>query len=45
MAIRLIKAVFEKNYNELGDDYYTSLVDFKHVVNQMSASDLWDLVD
>lgn len=45
MAIRLIKAVFENRYNELGDDFYTSLVDFKHVVNQMSASDLWDLVD
>lgn len=45
MAIRLIKAVFENSYNELGDDYYTSLVDFKHVVAQMSASDLWDLVD
>ena len=45
MAIRLIKAVFKNCYNELGDDFYTSLVDFKHVTSQMSASDLWDLVD
>lgn len=40
MAIDLVKAIFEKQ-----QEYYMPLDKFKQIVSEMSASDLWDLVD
>ena len=40
MAIDLVKAIFEKQQK-----YYMPLDKFKQIVSEMSASDLWDLVD
>lgn len=40
MAIDLVKAIFEKQ-----QECYMPLDKFKQIVSEMSASDLWDLVD
>lgn len=42
MAGRLVPAIFKKTQQ---DDDYIPLDEFKRIVSQMSASDLWDLVD
>lgn len=42
MAGRLVPAIFKKTQQ---DDDYIPLDEFKRIVSEMSASDLWDLVD
>lgn len=42
MAGRLVPAMFKKTQQ---DDDYIPLDEFKRIVSEMSASDLWDLVD
>lgn len=42
MAARLVPAIFK---NTQQDDDHILLEDFKYFVSEMSASDLWDLVD
>jgi hypothetical protein len=42
MAGRLVPAIFKETQQ---DDDYIPLDEFKRIVSQMSASDLWDLVD
>ena len=42
MAGRLVPAIFKETQQ---DGNYILLEDFKHLVSEMSASDLWDLVD
>lgn len=42
MAAHLVPAIFKDTQQ---DDVHILLEDFKHLVSEMSASDLWDLVD
>lgn len=42
MAGRLVPAIFKETQQ---DDNYILLDEFKRIVSEMSASDLWDLVD
>lgn len=42
MAGRLVPAIFKKTQQ---DDDYIPLDEFKRIVSEMSANDLWDLVD
>ena len=42
MAAHLVPAIFKDTQQ---DDDHILLEDFKHLVSEMSASDLWDLVD